>query len=112
LYDCYAAIIPDAEHHARRDGGRPQNTEVDVGLIYADYYFLEALLRYARYSGNTAVNTLYVNYPKSGILNALPDWQFDLLGRKGSVISARAAAAPGVYIVRPAGNIKKKYSGW
>lgn len=26
-------------------GGRPQNVEIDVGLIYADYYFLEALLR-------------------------------------------------------------------
>ena len=26
-------------------GGRPQNTEVDVGLVYADYYFVEALLR-------------------------------------------------------------------
>jgi hypothetical protein len=26
-------------------GGRPQNAEVDVGLIYADYYFVEALLR-------------------------------------------------------------------
>ena len=27
-------------------GGRPQNAEVDVGLIYADYYFIEALLRH------------------------------------------------------------------
>jgi hypothetical protein len=26
-------------------GGRPQNTEVDVGIVYADYYFVEALLR-------------------------------------------------------------------
>lgn len=29
----------------RSVGGRPQNSEVDVGLIYADYYFIEALLR-------------------------------------------------------------------
>jgi hypothetical protein len=27
-------------------GGRPQNAEVDVGIIYADYYFIEALLRH------------------------------------------------------------------
>ena len=27
-------------------GQRPQNAEVDVGLIYADYYFIEALLRH------------------------------------------------------------------
>lgn len=26
-------------------GGRPQNSEVDVGIVYADYYFVEALLR-------------------------------------------------------------------
>ena len=27
-------------------GGKPQNAEVDVGLVYADYYFVEALLRH------------------------------------------------------------------
>jgi len=26
-------------------GGRPQNSEVDVSLVYADYYYVEALLR-------------------------------------------------------------------
>jgi len=26
-------------------GSRPHNSEVDVGLVYADYYFVEALLR-------------------------------------------------------------------
>jgi len=26
-------------------GGKPQNAEVDVGLVYADYYFIEAILR-------------------------------------------------------------------
>jgi hypothetical protein len=30
-------------------GNRPSNSEVDVSLIYADYYFLEALLRYQRH---------------------------------------------------------------
>ncbi len=29
-------------------GHKPQNTEVDVPLIYADYYYLEALLRYQK----------------------------------------------------------------
>ena len=27
-------------------GQRPQNAEIDVGIIYADYYFVEALLRF------------------------------------------------------------------
>ena len=26
-------------------GQRPQNAEIDVGIVYADYYFVEALLR-------------------------------------------------------------------
>jgi hypothetical protein len=29
-------------------GSKPANSEVDVSLIYADYYFIEALLRYLR----------------------------------------------------------------
>jgi hypothetical protein len=29
-------------------GSKPAKSEVDVSLIYADYYFLEAMLRYAR----------------------------------------------------------------
>ena len=32
-------------------GGKPQATEVDVGLVYADYYFLEAVGRYSRQRG-------------------------------------------------------------
>ena len=31
-------------------GNRPGNAEIDVPLAYADYYFLEALLRYDRYA--------------------------------------------------------------
>lgn len=33
-------------------GNKPANTEIDVSLIYADYYFLEALLRYRNASKN------------------------------------------------------------
>jgi hypothetical protein len=36
---------PSAAILSHAVGGRPQNTEVDVGLVYADYYFVEALLR-------------------------------------------------------------------
>ena len=30
---------------AHSTGGRPQGSEIDVGLVYADYFFVEALLR-------------------------------------------------------------------
>lgn len=33
-------------------GSIPHNNEIDVPLVYADYYFLEALLRYRRISRN------------------------------------------------------------
>ncbi len=33
-------------------GHRPAKSEIDVPLIYADYYYLEALLRYKNYQGN------------------------------------------------------------
>ncbi len=32
-------------------GSKPGNSEVDVGMIYADYYFVEALLRYLELRG-------------------------------------------------------------
>jgi chondroitin AC lyase len=32
-------------------GSFPHNSEIDVPLIYADYYFLEALLRYQKLKG-------------------------------------------------------------
>ena len=32
-------------------GNRPKNTEVDVPLNYADYYYTEALIRYIEYYG-------------------------------------------------------------
>ena len=31
-------------------GSKPQNSEVDVPLIYADYYFIEALIRQAKFT--------------------------------------------------------------
>ncbi|MNY69801.1 hypothetical protein D3C86_2077980 [compost metagenome] len=32
-------------------GSLPHKSEIDVPLIYADYYFLEALLRYQKLKG-------------------------------------------------------------
>jgi hypothetical protein len=40
-----APPTPNGAILAHSTGGRPQNVEIDVGLSYADYYFVEALLR-------------------------------------------------------------------
>jgi hypothetical protein len=41
----YTAGPESAAILAHSVGGRPQNSEVDVGIVYADYYYVEALLR-------------------------------------------------------------------
>lgn len=96
----YRGLTTQASILNHATGDRPRNSEVDLGLIYADYYFLEALLRYERYSKSTGIISPYVNFTGTAASPLLPEWPFDLLGRKGSA----RAAAPGVYIVRlPAG---------
>ena len=41
----YTAGPGSAAILAHSVGGRPQNSEVDVGIVYADFYYVEALLR-------------------------------------------------------------------
>jgi hypothetical protein len=39
----------EGNHHfllRHSTGNKPKNSEVDVPIIYADYYYLEALMRY------------------------------------------------------------------
>jgi hypothetical protein len=31
-------------------GNYPKNADIDVPLIYADYYYIEAMVRYTRFS--------------------------------------------------------------
>jgi len=39
-------------------GNKPKNDEVDEPIIYADYYYMEALLRKAKYEAGTLVNDI------------------------------------------------------
>ena len=39
---------PNASILLHSVGQRPQGAEIDVGIVYADYYFVEALVRYER----------------------------------------------------------------
>ncbi len=49
---CYAPYLAEGtKSHAVLNhavGSKPANSEVDVSIIYADYYFVEAMLRYQR----------------------------------------------------------------
>ncbi|MEP6621351.1 MAG: glucuronyl hydrolase [bacterium] len=40
-----APATPSGAILAHSTGGRPEGFEIDVGIVYADYYFVEALLR-------------------------------------------------------------------
>jgi hypothetical protein len=44
-------------------GNKPGNSQVDVPLIYADYYFVEALYRYVKLK-KTASSVPEINLPK------------------------------------------------
>jgi len=100
----YRALTTQASILNHSTGGRPQNTEVDVGLIYADYYFLLALLRYEKISSSTAVAdpgfiTSKPTAPAFMQMRPFFTSPIDLLGRKGRILS------PGIFIIRsPDGN--------
>ena len=47
LASAYLATgTPNASILLHTVGDHPQNREIDVGMVYADYYFVEALLRW------------------------------------------------------------------
>ena len=94
----YRALTTQASILNHCTGSRPENTEVDVGLIYADYYFLQALLRYELYSNITAVIPRKAYVTKSAITLAPLPRPFDLLGRKITMFSG--LTPPGIFIIR------------
>ena len=75
---------------------------MNVGLIYADYYFLQALLRYELYSGTTAVSKPNFSYtkPAPAFVRMLPSFTspVDLLGRRANAFSPGTPS--GIYIIR------------
>ncbi len=95
----YRAAATQASILNHSTGNRPQNTEVDVGLVYADYYFLQALLRYEQYSKTTAVaNPGGLRYTPA-ISSMVPSAfsPIDLLGRRIRMLSSGTPA--GIFIV-------------
>jgi len=94
----YRALTTQTSILNHSTGSRPENTEVDVGLIYADYYFLQALLRYELYSRSTAVLHWSAYLKKNAITLAPIPQPFDLLGRKIAIFSG--PTPPGIFIIR------------
>ncbi len=52
-------------------GHKPHNSEIDVPLIYADYYFLEALWRYGKSTGYAASRAITAPAPSTPARQAL-----------------------------------------
>jgi unsaturated chondroitin disaccharide hydrolase len=88
----YRAPSMQATILAHSTGNKPAASEVDVGLIYADYYFIEALLRYERYSKPpVAIRTTHGRVSTYAV-RASPD-RIDLLGRKDMPCSHLSSGA-------------------
>jgi unsaturated chondroitin disaccharide hydrolase len=94
----YRALTTQASILNHCTGSRPENTEIDVGLIYGDYYFLQALLRYELYSNSTAIIPRTAYYKKSSLVLAPVPQPFDLLGRKIAMFSGITPS--GIFIIR------------
>ncbi len=84
-------------------GSRKEGHDVDMGVIYADYYFLEALLRYEKYAASPTV--VRHGAGRSGAMKngvTVPRAALTVLGRKQSVNQKRNV--PGVLVDPVAGN--------
>jgi unsaturated chondroitin disaccharide hydrolase len=62
-------------------GNKPGASEVDVSLIYADYYYLEALMRYRQAGGFTLRNSLN-EFTPSRIESTKAGYQYWFVDRK------------------------------
>jgi unsaturated chondroitin disaccharide hydrolase len=112
----YRGLATQASILNHSTGSRKEGHDVDMGIIYADYYFLEALLRYERYSQSTAVVPLCFRC-RGPVVSSVPAplapslvETFNLLGRKGGASSC--AVSPGIFIYRfPAAGVPERVTG-
>ena len=106
-------------------GNKPSNSEIDVPLIYGDYYFVEALYRYVKFRNlPSSIPTHFVEdkviqvYPSQfnktlTVKSTLPFDQIQLLDLTGKIIMLKAVPSciqntlsvsddlkPGIYIVK------------
>lgn len=106
----YRGLATQASILNHSTGSRMEDHDVDMGIIYADYYFLEALLRYEKYSAPvSAVRPGQVKTGKaesgSSVSGLLPKSAVDFLGRHHP--PAGRVSAPGVMVTPRSRNIIK-----
>jgi unsaturated chondroitin disaccharide hydrolase len=80
----YRGLSTQASILNHSTGSRKEGHDVDMGIIYADYYFLEALLRYERLADNTGITSFQTSrlVNATGLKSILIPFELDLLGRK------------------------------
>jgi unsaturated chondroitin disaccharide hydrolase len=91
----YRGLSTQASILNHSTGSRKEGHDVDMGIIYADYYFLEALLRYEKLSSNTGLSSyqIYRPVPAYTINKLFTPMELDLLGR-----TIRSAGKDGIFI--------------
>jgi unsaturated chondroitin disaccharide hydrolase len=97
----YRGLTTQASILNHSTGSRTEGHDVDMGIIYADYYFLEALLRYEKLGGATAIarnSATPQKEPLHHTIHDAPD-RCNLLGR--SIRSFSGPPAPGTLILQP-----------
>ncbi|MBN2037882.1 MAG: glycoside hydrolase family 88 protein [Chitinispirillaceae bacterium] len=96
----YRGLSSQASILNHSTGSRKEGHDVDMGIIYADYYFLEALLRYEMLLGTTGTSrfTTMPAYPvtRERMLSRISTF-YDLRGR---ALPGARPPAPGLFIAQ------------
>ena len=92
----YRGLSTQASILNHSTGSRKEGHDVDMGIIYADYYFLEALLRYEKIRGTTAIAPYSVEQRSTSCQNKAQYFPCNLLGK--SIKTFSEPLAPGLII--------------
>ena len=96
----YRGLSTQASILNHSTGSRKEGHDVDMGIIYADYYFLEALLRYEKLGGTTAIvrcSAISQTRPIENTVHGVPS-SCNLLGR--TIRPLTGPLSPGALILR------------
>ncbi len=97
----YRGLTTQASILNHSTGSKKEGHDVDMGIIYADYYFLEALLRYEKLNGTTPVVRYRARAPMVPAENRDKSVirRYNLLGK--SIRSMYRQKYSGLLVLRP-----------